>query len=62
MTTRTLLGLLKSDGWKLERVNGSHHVFRHPTKIGIVVVPVHTLGADVPLGTLNSIIKKASLK
>ncbi len=35
---------------------------RYPTKIGVVVVLVHTLGADVPLGTLNSIIKKASLK
>ncbi|XAE43875.1 type II toxin-antitoxin system HicA family toxin [Nguyenibacter vanlangensis] len=26
-------------GWALDRVRGSHHVFRHPDRPGIVVVP-----------------------
>jgi len=26
-------------GWKLDRVNGSHHIFKHPNRPGIVVVP-----------------------
>jgi predicted RNA binding protein YcfA (HicA-like mRNA interferase family) len=27
------------DGWRLHRVRGSHHHFRHSTKPGIVTVP-----------------------
>jgi predicted RNA binding protein YcfA (HicA-like mRNA interferase family) len=26
-------------GWRLERVRGSHHVFTHPSRPGIVVIP-----------------------
>jgi predicted RNA binding protein YcfA (HicA-like mRNA interferase family) len=26
-------------GWALDRVRGSHHVFIHPSRPGIVVVP-----------------------
>jgi predicted RNA binding protein YcfA (HicA-like mRNA interferase family) len=26
-------------GWQLDRVNGSHHIFKHPSRPGIVVVP-----------------------
>jgi predicted RNA binding protein YcfA (HicA-like mRNA interferase family) len=29
----------KKAGWRLARVNGSHHVFTHPQLTGIVVVP-----------------------
>jgi predicted RNA binding protein YcfA (HicA-like mRNA interferase family) len=31
---------LESDGWKLDRINGSHHMFEHPTK-GSLSIPVH---------------------
>jgi predicted RNA binding protein YcfA (HicA-like mRNA interferase family) len=34
-----LIRLLIADGWTLDRVRGSHHVFKHPVKPGIVVVP-----------------------
>jgi predicted RNA binding protein YcfA (HicA-like mRNA interferase family) len=30
---------LKKAGWRLARVNGSHHVFTHLQRPGIVVVP-----------------------
>ena len=30
---------LKAAGWILDRVRGSHHVFKHPTRSGHVVVP-----------------------
>jgi len=30
---------LRKDGWELDRVRGSHHVFRHGVKPGHVVVP-----------------------
>jgi predicted RNA binding protein YcfA (HicA-like mRNA interferase family) len=34
-----LIAELQAAGWQLERVRGSHHVFKHPTRPGIVVVP-----------------------
>lgn len=34
-----LIKELKVDGWTLDRVRGSHHVFKHPVKAGHVTVP-----------------------
>jgi predicted RNA binding protein YcfA (HicA-like mRNA interferase family) len=34
-----LIRELKKAGWELDRVRGSHHVFKHPERPGIVVVP-----------------------
>lgn len=31
---------LESNGWYLDRINGSHHIFEHPTK-GSLSIPVH---------------------
>jgi len=39
MRSTELIRELKAAGWKLDRVRGSHHVFKHPAKPGIVVVP-----------------------
>jgi predicted RNA binding protein YcfA (HicA-like mRNA interferase family) len=39
MSSADLLSELKKAGWRLARVNGSHHVFTHPQHTGIVVVP-----------------------
>lgn len=39
MKSADLIRELKADGWALDRTRGSHHVFKHPTKPGIVVVP-----------------------
>jgi predicted RNA binding protein YcfA (HicA-like mRNA interferase family) len=30
---------LQADGWTLDRVRGSHHIFEHPSKPGRIVVP-----------------------
>jgi predicted RNA binding protein YcfA (HicA-like mRNA interferase family) len=30
MDSRTLIRMLEAAGWKLVRVKGSHHQFRHP--------------------------------
>ena len=51
---------IEAAGWTLNRVKGDHHVFTHPAKSGIVVVP-HPV-KDLPPGTLNSILKTAGLK
>jgi predicted RNA binding protein YcfA (HicA-like mRNA interferase family) len=34
-----LIRELRAAGWALARVSGSHHVFTHPQRRGIVVVP-----------------------
>jgi len=39
MNSADLIRELNRAGWRLDRVRGSHHVFRHPAKPGIVVVP-----------------------
>ena len=55
-----LIELIKKDGWKLVRTKGSHHHFKHPTKIGIVTIP-HPK-KDIPKGTVANILKQAGLK
>ncbi|MDQ2680725.1 MAG: type II toxin-antitoxin system HicA family toxin [Candidatus Eremiobacteraeota bacterium] len=60
--TRALIQILERDGWTLDRITGSHHVFVHPTKPGIVVVPVHGMNREVATGTQASILKQAGLK
>ena len=60
MKARDVIKRLEKDDWYLKRINGSHHIFRHPTKPGIVVVAQH--GAkDIPEGTLKVILKQAGL-
>jgi predicted RNA binding protein YcfA (HicA-like mRNA interferase family) len=50
---------LERAGWQLDRVKGSHHVFRHPGRPGRVVVPMHS--RDLAKGTLNQIINGSGL-
>lgn len=60
MDSRTLAKLLEADGWQLARVKGSHHIYIHKTKPGHVTVP-HPR-KDLPVGTVNNILKQAGLK
>ncbi|MBA6154727.1 type II toxin-antitoxin system HicA family toxin [Gelidibacter maritimus] len=60
MDSKSLIKMLKKDGWELNRTRGSHHVFTHLTKDGIVVVP-HPK-KDIPKGTISSILRQAGLK
>ncbi len=62
MKVREIIKLIEEDGWSFKRQKGSHMVFIHPTKKGIVVVPNHGFNADVKKGTENSILKQAGLK
>jgi len=52
---------LEIAGFSLHRVNGSHHILRHPgPPLRNVTVPVHRSKA-LKRATLNSIIKQAGL-
>lgn len=39
MKSADLIRDIRADGWVLDRTRGSHHVFKHPAKPGVVVIP-----------------------
>ena len=59
-TSAELIEMVKDDGWILDRINGSHHHFHHPTKKGIVTIP-HPV-KDMDPKTASSIKKQACIK
>ena len=61
VSVRQLVRLLEEDGWVEVRQRGSHRQFRHPSESGMVNVAGKE-SADVPPGTLNSLVKQAGLK
>jgi predicted RNA binding protein YcfA (HicA-like mRNA interferase family) len=61
MKVKEVIKLLEEDGWYLARTKGSYRQMKHPTKPGTVTVSGKP-SIDVPPGTLNSILKQASLK
>jgi len=60
MKAKELMRMLEKDGWRLERVSGSHHMFRHPVKHGLIPVPQHS--GDLGKGLAHNILKRAGLK
>ena len=58
MKDKELLKLMLKDGWKVERIRGSHHVLQKGEQTEIL--PIH--GRDVPTGLLNAILKRTGLK
>ena len=61
MKVKDLITWLENDGWKLSRVRGSHRQFHHSSKAGTVTVAGKP-SADVPPGTLQSVLKQAGLR
>lgn len=62
MKVKNIIAIIEADGWSFKRQKGSHKVFTHPVKKGIVVVPDHGANQDLAIGTENSIMKQAGLK
>lgn len=58
MKDKDLLKLLKSNGWTLDRVRGSHHILIKGSQT--IALPVH--GKDLKPGILNAFLKQAGLK
>lgn len=58
MRDKDLLKLLKKNGWRLIRINGSHHILQKGEQT--ITVPIH--GKDVPVGLLNRILKETGLR
>ena len=59
MKSADLIRELVAAGWVLERVRGSHHLFKHPSRHGTLVVP-HPK-KDLGQGLVAAIRKQAAL-
>jgi predicted RNA binding protein YcfA (HicA-like mRNA interferase family) len=59
MSGKECVKLLKKHGWVLTRIRGSHHIMLKGETI--IPVPVHG-NTDLPVGTLNSVLREAGLK
>lgn len=62
MKVKELVKAVEGDGWYFVRQSGSHMVYHHPAKVGIVVIPNHGLNKDLHVGLSNAILKQAGLK
>lgn len=58
MRDKDLLKALQNAGWRVIRINGSHHILQKGDQIE--TIPIH--GKDVPTGLLNKILKRTGLK
>jgi predicted RNA binding protein YcfA (HicA-like mRNA interferase family) len=58
-SSKDVIKMLEEDGWQLVRCTGSHHIYKHAVKTGLVVVP-HPKNT-IPAGTLKSILKQAGI-
>jgi predicted RNA binding protein YcfA (HicA-like mRNA interferase family) len=57
---RELIVLLRADGWYLVRQKGSHRQYHHRVKAGTVTVAGKD-AANIPPGTLKSVLKQAGM-
>jgi len=60
LTGREFARLLEARGWRLLRVNGSHHIYGKPGEIAHLSLPIHT-GKPLKLGLLRHLAKLAGL-
>lgn len=59
MRFREIEKILLNDGWYEVKQRGSHHQYKHPTKLGKVTVPEH--GGDLDMRTVKSILRQAGI-
>lgn len=59
MNSKDLISKLTRDGWFLDRVKGSHHIYKHPAKAGHISLP-HPK-KDLGAGLVAKLLKAAGL-
>lgn len=57
LNSKNLIKALKSNGWKLDRINGSHHIFIRGDKTIVVPHPKK----ELKKGLVSAILKQAGL-
>lgn len=60
MRFREVEKLILQDGWYQVNQVGSHHQYKHPTKLGKVTIPEHK-GKDINPSVAKSILRQAGL-
>ncbi|MBL8788446.1 MAG: type II toxin-antitoxin system HicA family toxin [Deltaproteobacteria bacterium] len=55
-SSHELIRIATDHGWTLDRIKGSHHLFTHPTRPGLVNIP-HPR-KDIPIGTARCILRQ----
>ena len=58
---REAIKIVERDGWQFKRMRGSHRVYKHPDKPGIVVIAGNE-GVEMTKGIWNTVMKQAGLK
>jgi predicted RNA binding protein YcfA (HicA-like mRNA interferase family) len=56
---KKIIKILESQGFVLDRIRGSHHIYYHPETKKRVIVPLHK--KDLPKGTLLEILRQAGI-
>lgn len=58
-TAKEVIRLLEQKGFILDRIKGSHRIYRMPDGSKRVIVPMHN--KDLAKGTFHSILKQAGI-
>ena len=56
-----LILLLEEHGWRKKKEGGRHALYEHADYPYLIPIPRHK-GKEVPVGTLNKILKQAGIK
>jgi predicted RNA binding protein YcfA (HicA-like mRNA interferase family) len=60
MTGKQLQKMLETNGWRLDRVSGSHHIM---IRDGCRSIPIPVHGSlDLPKGLVHAILKQSGIK
>ncbi|MEL7245231.1 MAG: type II toxin-antitoxin system HicA family toxin [Cyanobacteria bacterium J06573_2] len=57
---KQLCKIVEQQGWILQRITGSHHIYQNPEFDKILSIPVHK-NKDLKVGTLKALMKIADL-
>lgn len=57
VTGREFASALERKGWSLERVNGSHHVYKKVGSFATISVPIHN--KDLKNGTQRTLMRQS---
>ena len=58
MDHKDLVKAVEADGWYLARQTGGHQQFKHPTKKGLVTIPLKNIKKNIEL----SVFRQAGIK
>jgi predicted RNA binding protein YcfA (HicA-like mRNA interferase family) len=59
-TGKEFAKLLEKHGWKLKRIQGSHHIFVKPNRVERISVPIHS-NQNIKIGLLKHLLKLAKI-